>query len=498
MNEDDRTQGSQPADLVGGLPAEQLPEGLTVDDLREFEQATAQLHAVQAKVVGLAEQISKSMGCRRAEGMSGDDFLNLVGRLPGKDRSATVTTGAMLSRMPHTEKLFDQGRLGWGETREIAYTVRNLNAAEREEVDEFIHTLITEAAAEGALLGPDQVIEQVQYLADRLRCERYQPTNHDDEDDESPVDPLAGTTESFLARQPDFAGGMRLFGELTATDAAVLNQALKEYGGALPAGAKSDPVAVTANKQPAWSNPTSAKHNAAALMAVCAQALAGGDGNPAKPLMVVHADVAQLAGCETERAVLGLVRTGLRGPLAKIGAATLKALAEDADVKAVLFDQARPLAVTSKLNANNIPAVTRFAVAARDMGDRWPASQAPLEHCDQHHIRERRNGGIHDPDNLISTGRSPHVGIHAHDWDVTLDGDTGVATFTRGGRKFQSLPRGRIHRPPPRGQPPDGGRETSTDGHDPPRAGPDPPRGDHQPEEPDQIYYDRNGNQLPF
>src|SRR5699024_10573277 len=156
---------------------------------------------------------------------------------------------------------------------------------------QFIHQLVTEAAAEGALLGPDQVIEQVQYLADRLRCERYQPTHHeDDEDDESPVDPLAGTTESFLARQPDFAGGMRLFGELTATDAAVLNQALKEYGGALPAGTKADPIAATANKQPAWSNPTSAKHNAAALMAVCAQALGGGNGSSAKPLLIVHVD----------------------------------------------------------------------------------------------------------------------------------------------------------------------------------------------------------------
>src|SRR5690625_1612415 len=102
MHEDDRDQGSRPADLVGGLPADALPEGLTVADLREFEQATAQLHAVQAKVVGLAEQISQSMVCRRVEGMSGDDFLNLVGRLPGKDRSATVTTGAMLAKMPST------------------------------------------------------------------------------------------------------------------------------------------------------------------------------------------------------------------------------------------------------------------------------------------------------------------------------------------------------------------------------------------------------------
>src|SRR5690625_6902134 len=188
MYEDDRDQGSAPADLVGGLSADALPEGLTVDDLRRFEQVASTLHQAQAELVGLAEQISKSMVCRQVEGMSGDDFLNLVGRLPGKDRSATVTTGAMLSRMPHTQQLFDDGRLGWGETREIAYTVRNLNAAEKSEVDEFIYQLVTEADAEGALLGPDQVIEQVQYLADRLRCERYQPTNSDNEDHDDEAD----------------------------------------------------------------------------------------------------------------------------------------------------------------------------------------------------------------------------------------------------------------------------------------------------------------------
>src|SRR5690625_3637016 len=149
MHDDDRDQGSRPADLVGGLPADALPEGLTVADLREFEQATAQLHAVQAKVVGLAEQISKSMVCRRVEGMSGDDFLNLVGRLSSKDRSATITTAVALSKLPLTDQLFDDNKIGWSEAREIAYTVRNLNAAEKQEVDEFIHTLVTEAAAEG-------------------------------------------------------------------------------------------------------------------------------------------------------------------------------------------------------------------------------------------------------------------------------------------------------------------------------------------------------------
>src|SRR5690625_6984369 len=104
MYEDDRDQGSAPADLVGGLSADALPEGWAVDDLTRFEQVASTLHQAQAELVGLAEQTAKAMGGHQGEGRGGDDFLNPVGRVPGKDRSATATTGAMLSRMPHTQQ----------------------------------------------------------------------------------------------------------------------------------------------------------------------------------------------------------------------------------------------------------------------------------------------------------------------------------------------------------------------------------------------------------
>src|SRR5690625_3747795 len=103
-SDDDRNQGSGPADVVGGLAADDLPEGLTVADLRRFEQVASTLHQAQAELVGLAGRISKSMICHPIEGMSGDDFLNLVGRLPGKDRSATVTTAAMLAKLPYSQQ----------------------------------------------------------------------------------------------------------------------------------------------------------------------------------------------------------------------------------------------------------------------------------------------------------------------------------------------------------------------------------------------------------
>jgi len=57
-------------------------------------------------------------------------------------------------------------------------------------------------------------------------------------------------------------------------------------------------------------------------------------------------------------------------------------------------------------------------------------------------------------------------------------------------------------RAPPndRSQSPDRTGDTSTTGQDPPRAGPDPPGGSPSPatEDPEQVYYDRDGNQLPF
>lgn len=109
----------------------------------------------------------------------------------------------------------------------------------------------------------------------------------------------------------------------------------------------------------------------------------------------------------------------MRGGLPRISAAAAEALAAAADVRAVLFDGARPLAVSGKVNAANIPANTRFAVRARDRGCRFPGSPDPLAHTDVHHLVERARNGSHHPDNLVALSRRFHTLTHRHGWWLT-------------------------------------------------------------------------------
>ncbi|MBA2529093.1 MAG: HNH endonuclease, partial [Euzebyales bacterium] len=107
----------------------------------------------------------------------------------------------------------------------------------------------------------------------------------------------------------------------------------------------------------------------------------------------------------------------------------------------VLFDGARPLAVSKKVRAAAIPADTRLAVHARDRGCRFPGSADPLAHCDLHHI-ERQRGGDHHPDNLVAVSRRHHTLIHRHGWTLSLNHASGQITAWRGRRRWRSLPRG--------------------------------------------------------
>jgi hypothetical protein len=85
---------------------------------------------------------------------------------------------------------------------------------------------------------------------------------------------------------------------------------------------------------------------------------------------------------------------------------------------------------------------TRVAVAARDQGCRFPGSSDPIGHTDIHHIRERSQGGDHDPDNLIALSRRHHTLVHRYGWRLLLDPTTGQLTIFRGNRAWRSLPKG--------------------------------------------------------
>ena len=137
-----------------------------------------------------------------------------------------------------------------------------------------------------------------------------------------------------------------------------------------------------------------------------------------------------------------------------------------------MFDGKRPLTVSAKLRADDIPTDVRTAVAARDMGDRWPGSRQPIARTEPHHFKQlQSHGGLHHVDELVSLTRRPHTWVHDHGWTITLNTHTGEARFKRRGRTWRSLPRDTGLPPAPPGQPPD----QPGDPPDPPGDDPTPP-----------------------
>ena len=161
----------------------------------------------------------------------------------------------------------------------------------------------------------------------------------------------------------------------------------------------------------------------------------------ARPLINVHVDFSQLTVNNA-----GMLELNVRGPLPRISLATLELLSRDADCRAVIFDGKRPLAVSRKLRAKDIPADVAFAAGARDHGDRWPGSRDPVGSTENHHIKPRSKGGLHFIDDLVRLSRRHHVIGHKHQWKMRLDPRTGIFTITRGKRTWRSLPRGHLFR----------------------------------------------------
>ena len=105
--------------------------------------------------------------------------------------------------------------------------------------------------------------------------------------------------------------------------------------------------------------------------------------------------------------------------------------------------------VTRKLHATDVPADTRLACQARDMGSRDPGGRTPLGLSDLHHLAPHDHardgvGGhqrVHDPDRMVHLSpRGHHRIIHRHGWTGALDVSVGRLTWTRAGRTITTLP----------------------------------------------------------
>ena len=169
-------------------------------------------------------------------------------------------------------------------------------------------------------------------------------------------------------------------------------------------------------------------------------------GRPARPTVVWHIDIA-VATTDRFGEALRVAAGGDDGRLIPISKRLLTTLAEQADHVIHLRDGLRPLDELA-VATDDIPAKTRRMVLARDKGCRFPGCRRRAVQV--HHVIPRSEGGDHSPDNLFAACSLHHLRyIHKLGWQVHLDPESGLVTWTntRSGTTLSTKPHG--HRPNP-------------------------------------------------
>ena len=400
-------------------------------DAGDVEALYADLKIADAAIrraVVRAGQLAGTGVVERVEGGPLEWALGMACRLTGSDRRMIVAAGETLGHLPTVSALWARQLISWGQVRAIVLSLRRLSIADRAIVDARVAATID---AYGAIdvFDPDHLVDAV----DRAVAELTDPRNAERREQRAP-------SANFVAVQQSLDGRVRGWFDYDQVNGAIVVNGLD---------AAAPTPSSTTDAQP--DQPTTrGQQYAAGLVEMASEYLSGvnsdrprdDDTTPrrrrrARPLVIVHVNVADITRGEG-----GVLELNVRGRLARITSATLDLLSRDADMQAVLFDGARPLAVSSKLHAEKIPDDVRLAVRARDMGDRWPGSKAPLGHTELHHFTHRADGGTNDVDNLGSVTRDAHLNrIHRHGWKVSIDPATAIMTIKRKQRTWRSLPR---------------------------------------------------------
>jgi hypothetical protein len=371
-----------------------------------------------------------------------------------------LTAADVLAAMPATALLFAEGTLSWGQIRAIVAEARRLGRDERTLLDGSIG-----ASAElFAKLDPDDAVDAVRVAVAQLRDRRAVQRSED-----------RAERGNFLYGQPGMFSRGTLYGELDNLSLATVlgsvdalappddgrNLGQRRAEGLVelarhrcpdpcadtpPEAAEDAEDAPTPDTDPD-AEPAGAADAAGDNIAGAAAAAQGGSStrhprlDRAVPSAVVLVDLR-----DASVTAAGQILLNAPGCLPTLTARAVEVLAGDATVQVVLCDGARPLAVTRKVRARDIPTDIRAAVAARDRGDRFPGSRRPIGHL--HHLDKRGKG--HDPDFLLGTSPTSHRRIHRNDWRVDIHPHSAEVTFTRGERSWTTLPKGtRLRRPDP-------------------------------------------------
>ena len=407
-----------------------------VDLLDAFTAAATARHDAEVAVVDTLGRLARAGVIETLEALPIEVHLAVAHSFTAAERTMLLDAADVLSVMPATMQLWRARAISWSQVRALVAQVRRYGRDVRIELDRRI----------SASAGVVELLD-----ADRFEWTIADAIADIIGPDITEKDEAAAAEESFLSVQLGLFGRSRIYGELDAVDTAVVLNGLDSRAAtaADDTDARSDEGsdAVSVPRTRAARRRSRAKRRAKALVGLLADSLAGRRRNgrtiPAKPLFVVHIPLDRITATAS-----GLLEITVPGWLPTLSGRLTDVLAPDADIKAVIFDGARALMVTKKLRANAIPADTRLACAARDLGARDPNGRTPIPLSDLHHLNSDRR---HNPDEMAHVSPSGHHRvIHRHGWTGQIDPATGQLIWTqpRTGRSITTLPWGTtLHRP---------------------------------------------------
>lgn len=413
-----------------------LSEGVGL--IAELDRLATARERLVLQVVEALARVNRAGVIEAIEGLPVDTLLTVRHGWSRAEVAMMLDAGDVLAGMPATLALWQQGILSWSVVRDVVGQVRSLGREGRQLVDARLHAsvdLLPEMDPDRISWAVEAAVEEYRGLTAKERQERL------------------AQQDSYLHFQLDVFGGSRVSGYFDPVDTATAINGLDHRadrtdrdGGVDRADQDDRDRAATGDQasgsrrdcapEPAWtSRRTRAKRRARALVGLAKDQLGGrrADGSvvQATPTVVVHVDLDQIT-----MTAAGLLEVAVPGALPTISATLLEVLSKDADIRAVLFDGARPLAVSKKVNAAEVPADTALAVRARDMGARDPAGRtpAPLSHI--HHLVP----GRHHPDELVCLSPRGHLRtIHRHGWHGQVLPD-GVVEWTRNDSTIRTRP----------------------------------------------------------
>jgi predicted ABC-type ATPase len=415
-----------PTECTSTSPADAGPASLAegVDLLEAFSAAAAARHRAEVEVVTTLGVLMRAGVVEPLEHLPVDVYLSVRQRFTSPERHMLTDAAEMLADMPATTGLWTDGVLSWSQIRTLVTRLRRYGRPLRVQLDACL-AASTELLD---LVDADRFDDLVCQAIDALR------TPEDVAEEEAAI---AG--QAYLAARASGDGTVALHGEYAAVDAATVL-------GAIDAQAARD-TAQHGDRRGDGRPLTRAQRRARALANLCRDSLAGHTGRPvagsngrccrrrpASPTMVVHVPWQWIT-----QSAAGVLEVPVPGYLPTLTATTVEALAADAEVRVVIFNGHRPLMVTEKLSAADIPDDTRLAVQARDLGARDPGGRTTVPLSDVHHLG---GDGVHDPDRMaVVSPRGHHRILHRHGWSGQVDPATGRITWTSpAGQTITTLP----------------------------------------------------------